>query len=106
MRVEVGPVIDGVSRSRAQQPPKGRRSTEYQTRNWYFRGYYDQLGDNFNPAVGFIPFQGFREGSLRLERTHRPGLAWLREIRTHLRRTWAHDLTGFKLVDFTRSRGG
>jgi hypothetical protein len=74
--------------------------TEYQTPNWYFRGYYDQLGDNFNPAMGFIPFRGFREGSLRLERTHRPAISWLREIRTHLRRTWAHDFDGFKLVDF------
>ena len=74
--------------------------TEYQTRNWYFRGYYDQLGDNFNPALGFMPFQGFREGSLRLERTLRPSISWLREVRTHVRRTWAHDFTGFKLVDF------
>ena len=73
---------------------------EYRSRDWYFRGYYDQIGDNFDPGVGFKPFQGFRESSLRLERTVRPRAAWLREIRTHVRRTWGSDLSGFKLLDF------
>ena len=73
---------------------------EHLSRNWYFRGYYDQLGDNFNPGVGFIPFQGFRESSLRVERISRPGFAWLREVRIHIRRTWASDLSDFRLLDF------
>ena len=73
---------------------------EYRSRNWYFRTYYDQLGENFDPGVGFKPYQGFRERSLRAERTLRPRATWLREIRTHIRRTWGHDLSGFKLLDF------
>ena len=74
--------------------------SEYRSRNWYFRGYYDQLGANFDPGVGFKPYQGFRERSLRLERTLRPQAAWLREIRTHIRRTWSSDLSGQRLLDF------
>ena len=73
---------------------------EYLSRNWSFRTYYDQLGDNFNPEVGFIPFRGFRESSLRIERISRPQVAWLREVRTHIRRTWASDFSGFRLLDF------
>jgi len=73
---------------------------EYRSRNWYFRTYYDQLGDNFNPGVGFKPYQGFRESSLRLERTNRPRIPWLREISTHIRRTWGSNLSGFKMLDF------
>ncbi len=73
---------------------------EYRSRDWYFRTYYDQLGDNFNPGVGFKPYQGFRESSLRLERTSRPQIPWLREISTHIRRTWGSNLSGFKLLDF------
>ena len=73
---------------------------EYITPNWYFRSYYDHLGENFNPTAGFIPDNGFKESSLRLERTIRPDISWLREIRTHLRRTWAVDLNGFKELEF------
>ena len=73
---------------------------EYITPNWYFRAYHDRLGENFDPEVGFIPDNGFHESSLRLERTIRPGVSWLREIRSHLRRTWAYDVNGFKELEF------
>ncbi len=73
---------------------------EYLTPNWYFRAYHDRLGDNFSPQAGFIPYNGFRESSLRVERIWRPSLPWMREIRSHLRRTWAYDLTGFKELEF------
>ncbi|HSH75266.1 MAG TPA: DUF5916 domain-containing protein, partial [Longimicrobiales bacterium] len=73
---------------------------EYLTPNWYFRTYHDRVGWNFDPQMGFIPYNGFRETSLRLERIERPAAPWLREIRTHIRRTWAYDLTGFKELEF------
>ena len=73
---------------------------EYLTPRWYFRAYHDRLGDNFNPEAGFIRYRGFEENSLRIERTFRPAIPWLREVRSHLRRTWAHDLTGFKELEF------
>ena len=73
---------------------------EYLTPRWYFRAYHDRLGNNFNPEGGFIPYKGFEENSLRVERTFRPAIPWLREVRSHLRRTWAYDLTGFKELEF------
>jgi len=73
---------------------------EYLTRNWYVRGYYDQIGRNFNPAAGYTPYTGFRENSIRVERIIRPEVEWLREVRTHVRRTLTHDLSGFTELDF------
>jgi len=73
---------------------------EFLTRNWYVRAYYDQIGRNFNPQVGFTPYTGFREHSWRIERIIRPEADWMREIRSHVRRTMTHDLSGFKELDF------
>src|SRR5690606_15208842 len=59
--------------------------------------YYDQVGANFNPEVVFVPYTGFREANLRVERIHRPETPWLREIRTHTRQTLTYDVeSGFK----------
>ncbi|MQA89415.1 MAG: hypothetical protein GEU90_04160 [Gemmatimonas sp.] len=70
---------------------------EYLTRDWYLRGYYDQVGRNFNPEVGFVPYSGFREANLRVERIYRPRASWLREFRTHTRQTLTFDIdSGFK----------
>ena len=49
----------------------------------------DQLHHELAPPLG-----------PQVERTLRPRAAWLREIRTHIRRTWGYDLSGFKLLDF------
>jgi hypothetical protein len=73
---------------------------EYLTPSWYFRTYHDRVGWNFDPQMGFMPYNGFRESSVRLERIERPRTPWLREIRTHIRRTWSYDLTGFKELEF------
>jgi hypothetical protein len=70
---------------------------EYLSPDWYVRGYYDQIGANFNPAVGFVPYEGFREANLRVERIIRPSISWLREFRTHTRQTLTWDVeSGFK----------
>ena len=63
---------------------------EYLTRDWYIRGYFDQLGTNFNPQVGFIPHEAFRESNIRIERIWRPASEAIRELRVHTRRTRAH----------------
>jgi hypothetical protein len=63
---------------------------EYLTRDWYIRGYFDQLATNFNPQVGFIPHEAFRESNLRIERIWRPAAEAIRELRVHTRRTRAH----------------
>jgi hypothetical protein len=54
------------------------------------------VGSNFSPGVGFVPYAGFREGNVRIERIMRPRAAWLREVRTHTRQTLTYDLSGFK----------
>ncbi|HUE96468.1 MAG TPA: DUF5916 domain-containing protein [Longimicrobiaceae bacterium] len=70
---------------------------EYLTRSWYLRGYYDQIGRNFSPEAGFVPYTGFREGNIRIERIDRPRASWLREIRTHTRQSLVYDIdSGFK----------
>ena len=87
----------GVSSSRELLSAVG----EYLTPSWYFRGYHDRVGDNFNPQLGFIPNpSGFTESSGRIERIFRPQNSRLREARAHIRRTWAHDRTGFKELEF------
>jgi hypothetical protein len=87
----------GVSDSRELLSAVG----EYLTPTWYLRAYHDRVGDNFDPQLGFIPNpSGFTESSGRIERIWRPQGSWLREARAHVRRTWAHDLTGFKELEF------
>jgi hypothetical protein len=74
---------------------------EFLTRNWYIRSYHDRIGENFSPEIGFVPYVGYHESSLRVERIMRPETSLLREVRTHLRRTWRHDIeSGFKELDF------
>ena len=63
---------------------------EYLTRDWYIRGYFDQLAANFSPQVGFIPHEAFRESNIRIERIWRPAAEAIRELRVHTRRTRAH----------------
>jgi hypothetical protein len=73
---------------------------EFLTRNWYIRSYHDRIGENFNPTTGFVPYRGFYESSLRVERIMRPQNELIREVRSHLRRTWRNDVSGFKELDF------
>jgi hypothetical protein len=74
---------------------------EFLSRNWYIRVYHDRVGWNFDPQLGFIPYNGFTESALRVERIERPATTtWWREFRIHVRRTWSHDLTGFKELEF------
>lgn len=69
---------------------------EYLSPNWYIRGYYDQVGENFNPQAGFVPYTGFREGVIRIERIIRPATEWMREIRVHTRQLVTWNFDGFR----------
>jgi len=74
---------------------------EFLSRNWYIRVYHDRVGWNFDPQMGYIPYNGFTESALRVERIERPAArTWWREFRIHLRRTWSYDLSGFKELEF------
>jgi hypothetical protein len=74
---------------------------EFLSRNWYVRVYHDRVGWNFDPQMGYIPYNGFTESALRVERIVRPAArSWWREFRIHVRRTWSYDLNGFKELEF------
>ena len=79
---------------------------EFLSRSWYLRAYHDRVGWNFDPQVGFVPYQGYTESALRVERIERPSArSWWRELRVHVRRTWSYDLSGFKELEFRHLHG-
>ncbi len=57
----------------------------YQTREWDVALQYREIGDNFNPEVGFLPRWGYRLFIERLQHNIRvPSVSWLREFRPHV----------------------
>jgi len=69
-------------------------SGAYNTRTWVFNTTYTEVGDQFNPEVGFLERSGYRFLSLHALRHVRPaGAAWLRELRPHVsyRGYWGFD---------------
>ena len=66
----------------------------YTTRTWAFNTNYTEVGDGFNPEVGFLERSGYRFLSLHLLRHVRfANVAWLRELRPHVsyRGYWGYD---------------
>ena len=55
------------------------------SRSWDANVGIREIGENFNPEVGFVPRDGYRSYSARLQRFLRPDgfLGFLREIRPH-----------------------
>ncbi len=53
------------------------------SRSWDANVAIREIGENFNPEVGFVPRDGYRSYSTRLRRFVRPG-GFLREIRPHM----------------------
>ncbi len=71
-------------------------SASYQTRDWQNSISYREVGDEYNPEVGFLPRRAYRFISVRLLRHLRfPSVSWFRELRPHIswREHW--DLNGF-----------
>ncbi len=68
----------------------------YQTREWDVWLQYREIGDNFNPEVGFLPRWGYRVFIERLERRFRvPSIGWVRELRPHAVVRHFYDFDGF-----------
>ena len=68
----------------------------YKTRNWEAEAALREVGDAFNPTVGFLERSGYRYVSGFVMRHVRPaGLAWLRELRPHVSYRGYFDFTGF-----------
>ncbi|OGU03530.1 MAG: hypothetical protein A2W29_09195 [Gemmatimonadetes bacterium RBG_16_66_8] len=68
----------------------------YATRNWRWNTNFTEVGDNFNPEVGFLERSGYRFFSGNLMRHIRPaGVPWLRELRPHASYRGWFDFDGF-----------
>ncbi|MBI3982082.1 MAG: carbohydrate binding family 9 domain-containing protein, partial [Gemmatimonadetes bacterium] len=68
----------------------------YATRNWRWTATFTEVGDNFNPEVGFLERSGYRLYSGMLMRHLRfPALPWFRELRPHVSYRGWFDFDGF-----------
>jgi hypothetical protein len=57
----------------------------YETRDWGLAGSWREVGDAFNPEVGFLARDDYRFVSARILRKFRfPQYAWFRELRPHV----------------------
>ena len=66
------------------------------SRSWDASAAIREIGENFNPEVGFVPRDGYRSYSWRLQRFVRPD-GFLREIRPHMSyETFRSRRTGIK----------
>jgi hypothetical protein len=69
---------------------------QYEQRGGYLRSEYAQVGDDFNPEVGFLTRRNYRffdiSGGMNIRF---PNLPWLREIRPHANVRTHWDFDGF-----------
>ena len=69
----------------------------YDSAEWAYRLEYGQVGEDFNPEVGFLSRSDFRRVSAFLMRRIRPDDMWgLLEIRPHVSYTGYWDFDGFQ----------
>ncbi|MBT4162594.1 MAG: carbohydrate binding family 9 domain-containing protein [Gammaproteobacteria bacterium] len=82
-----------------------RLRNDYNSKNWTMHAAYAQVGENFNPEVGFLSRSGYKHLSLFALRRIRPDDLWgLHELRPHIAYFgyWNFDgfwETGFMHVD-------
>ena len=77
--------------ARTETPGLGGRqhglgvTAAYRTRFWDISLQYREIGEDFNPEVGFLPRSDYRVVIGRLERKIRvPQISWLRELTPHI----------------------
>jgi len=74
----------------------------YNSAKWSYRLEYGEVGEDFNPEVGFLKRADFRRASLFLMHRIRPdNLLGLLEIRPHISITNHWDFDGFQETGFT-----
>ena len=70
--------------------------SNYVTRDWQISGGYRQIGDTFNPEVGFLNRSAYRQVNTRILRHLRTdGISWFREFRPHISWNQFWSLGGF-----------
>lgn len=68
----------------------------YSTRIWQVSAGYRQVGESFNPEVGFVNRWAYRHGNARISRNVRTdGVPWFREFRPHVSWNQYWSLDGF-----------
>lgn len=68
----------------------------YVTRDWQISAGYRQVGEEFNPEVGFLSRDAYRHVNTRILRHIRvPSVSWFREFRPHISWNQFWDLSGF-----------
>ena len=78
---------------------------DYQGRVWEARSEYMELGEDFNPELGFLRRSGFRVGGGFLQRRMEiPSVHWLRDVRPNLRTLVFFDFDGFEETRSVRFR--
>ena len=76
-------------------------NTNYETRDWRLAGTYREIGDGFNPEVGFLPRRGYRHAFGQVLRKYRfSNVEWFRELRPHVVWQQFWDFEGFTQSSF------
>ncbi len=71
-------------------------SGAYRSRDWLVGIMYREIGENFNPEVGFLPRDDYRVIMVRAQRNIRiASLPWLRELQPHFVYRDFFDFDGF-----------
>lgn len=61
----------------------GRVLLDYNSDKWIVRGGYEEMGDNFNPEVGFLRRRAYRKPDFTMHYTPRPGKGLVRKHDPH-----------------------
>ena len=62
----------------------GRALYTFTNNRWLIAGGFSQVGDRFNPEVGFLPRHGYRRPELRINYQYQPkSIPWIRRISPH-----------------------
>ncbi|MDH4063290.1 MAG: carbohydrate binding family 9 domain-containing protein, partial [Acidobacteriota bacterium] len=93
----------------------GRGFYDFRNQLWQVSGGYTQVGDRFNPEVGFLPRRGFRRPEYRVFFQPQPkNIKWIRRISPHSSSNayWGFDgklqssFTHFHAIEIQPTRGG
>jgi hypothetical protein len=73
----------------------GRLFYNYTNNVWQISGGYSQVGENFNPEVGFLPRRGYRSPEARVFLQLQPKRwSWIRRIAPHVSQSMHYGLDG------------
>lgn len=71
-------------------------SANYEAREWRILALFRQVGEEFNPEVGFLSRRAYRHVNARILRAYRfENVSWFRELRPHVSYREFWDLDGF-----------